>query len=40
MLTMVDGQVLYRDGSATFIDLERVLFEVNRIRAEKLRQLS
>jgi 5-methylthioadenosine/S-adenosylhomocysteine deaminase len=40
VLTMVDGQVLYRDGSATFIDLERVLFEVNRIRAEKLRQLS
>jgi len=40
VLTMVEGKVLYRDGAATLIDLERVLFEVNRIRTEKLRQLS
>ncbi len=35
-LTMVDGQILYRDGEYTTIDLEKVIFEVNRIKSEKL----
>ncbi|HZW97760.1 MAG: amidohydrolase family protein [Clostridiaceae bacterium] len=40
VLTMVDGKVVYRDGVAPGIDLERVLFEVERIKMEKLQKLS
>ncbi|HHU07549.1 MAG TPA: amidohydrolase [Clostridiaceae bacterium] len=39
VLTMVDGKVVYRDGLAAGIDLERVLYEVDRIKAEKLKIL-
>ncbi len=38
-LTMVDGQVLYKNGEALGIDLQRVLFEVERIRGKKLELL-
>lgn len=39
-LTMVDGEVMYRDGAYANIDVERVLFEVRRIRDEKLALLA
>ena len=39
-LTMVDGQILYRDGQYKTLDIERAKFEVNRIKDEKLFQLS
>ncbi|MEG2915775.1 MAG: amidohydrolase [Oscillospiraceae bacterium] len=35
-LTMVDGKVLYKNGVYTTIDIEKVLFNANRIRDEKL----
>ena len=35
-LTMVDGKVLYQDGQYKTIDMEKVLFNVNRIKDEKL----
>lgn len=38
-LTMVDGEILYRNGEYTTIDIEKVKFEVNLIKREKLRQL-
>ncbi len=40
VLNMIDGRVVYRDGVAAGIDLERVLWEVNRIRNEKLKRLA
>lgn len=40
VLTMVDGKVVYRDGIAPGIDLERVFFEVDRIKEDKLHKLS
>ncbi|HZK29410.1 MAG TPA: amidohydrolase [Clostridia bacterium] len=39
-LTMVDGRVLYKDGEFTTIDIEKVLWNVYRIRDEKLAALS
>ena len=39
-LTMVDGDVAYRDGQFTHIDMEQVLYQVERIRGEKLEQLA
>ncbi len=38
-LTMVDGKVLYQDGEFTTIDIEKVIWNVNRVRDEKLAQL-
>ncbi|NLJ70096.1 MAG: amidohydrolase [Clostridiaceae bacterium] len=39
-LTMVDGQILYQNGEYKTLDIEKVKFEVNRIKDEKLAQLS
>ena len=39
-LTMVDGKVLYQDGAYKTIDIEKVLFNVNRIKDEKLALLN
>lgn len=39
VLTMVDGQVLYRDGEWTTIDIERVKFEAARAREAVLARL-
>ena len=39
-LTMVDGKVLYADGEYKTIDMEKVLFNVNRIKDEKLALLN
>lgn len=39
-LTMIDGKVLYQDGEYSTIDMERILFHVNRIKDEKLAQLN
>ncbi|HHU54094.1 MAG TPA: amidohydrolase [Clostridiaceae bacterium] len=39
-LTMVDGQILYRNGEYKTLDIEKVKFEVDRIKNEKLTQLS
>ncbi len=39
VLSMVDGQVLYKNGEFTTIDITRVLAETERIRDEKLRLL-
>ncbi|WP_312641705.1 amidohydrolase [Hydrogenoanaerobacterium sp.] len=38
-LSMIDGNVVYKNGVFTGIDLEKVLFHVNRIKDEKLAQL-
>ncbi len=38
-LTMVDGKVLYRDGEFTSIDIEKVIWNVIRVRDEKLAKL-
>lgn len=38
-LTMVDGKVLYREGEFTTIDMEKVIWNVYRIRDEKLAAL-
>ncbi len=38
-LTMVDGKVLYRDGEFTSIDIEKVIWNVIRVRDEKLASL-
>jgi len=38
-LTMVDGRVLYRDGAFTTIDIEKVIWNVYRVRDEKLAKL-
>ena len=37
---MVDGKVLYADGEYKTIDMEKVLFNVNRIKDEKLALLN
>jgi len=34
-LTMVDGRILYRDGKLMTIDIEKVIWNVNRVRDEK-----
>jgi len=39
-LTMVDGRVLYRDGDFATIDIEKVVWNVKRVRDEKLAQLN
>ncbi|MDO4400368.1 MAG: amidohydrolase, partial [Coriobacteriia bacterium] len=39
VLTMVDGQVLYRDGEWPTIDIERVKFETARAREAVLARL-
>ena len=39
-LTMVDGEVLYRDGKFPTIDVERVMAEAGRIKEEKLARLA
>ena len=39
VLTMVDGKVLYKDGTFTTIDIEQVIENVKRIKEEKLAQL-
>ena len=39
-MTMVDGNILYKDGIYTTIDIEKVIFNANRIRDEKLRILN
>lgn len=39
VLNMIDGQVVYRDGTFPFIDIEKVKHNVRRIAAEKLAQL-
>ena len=38
-LTMVDGKIVYKDGVHTGIDLEKVIYNVRRIRDEKLAKL-
>ena len=35
-LTMVNGKVLYRDGSWPTLDIERIIREAQRIKDEKL----
>lgn len=40
VLTMVDGKVLFKDGEFTTIDLEKVIWNVYRIRDEKLALLA
>ena len=40
VLTMVDGKELYKDGEFTTIDLEKVIWNVYRIRDEKLALLA
>ena len=39
VLTMVDGDVLYRDGRITYIDVEKVGRECNRIVREVTKEL-
>lgn len=39
VLTMVDGEVLYKDGEFTSIDVEKVGFEVNRIVKEVVQEV-
>jgi len=39
VLTMVDGDVLYRDGEFKYIDVEKVGFECNRIVKEVVKEL-
>lgn len=39
-LTMIDGEIVYQNNEYKTIDIERVKFEANRIKEEKLRQLS
>jgi 5-methylthioadenosine/S-adenosylhomocysteine deaminase len=39
-LTMVDGRILYKDGEFTTIDIEKVIWNVYRVRDEKLAQLN
>ena len=39
VLTMVDGQILYKSGKFTTIDITRVLAEAERIQGEKLHRL-
>jgi 5-methylthioadenosine/S-adenosylhomocysteine deaminase len=38
-LTMVDGQILYRDGEYTTIDVERVVYEVEQQRKRILAEI-
>ncbi len=38
-LTMVNGEILYQNGEYKTIDIEKVKYQVNRIKDEKLRQL-
>lgn len=38
-LSMIDGNIVYKNGVFTGIDLEKVMFHANRIKEEKLAQL-
>lgn len=38
-LSMIDGKIVYKDGVFTTIDMEKVYYNVNRIKEEKLLQL-
>ena len=38
-LTMVDGEVLYKDGEYKYIDVEKIGFECNRIVGEVIKEL-
>ncbi|WP_312650840.1 amidohydrolase [Aminipila sp.] len=39
VMTMVDGKILYKDGIYTTIDIEKTIFETNRVTKEILSQL-
>jgi 5-methylthioadenosine/S-adenosylhomocysteine deaminase len=39
VLTMVDGEVLYRNGEFKYIDVEKIGFECNRIVGEVVKEL-
>jgi 5-methylthioadenosine/S-adenosylhomocysteine deaminase len=39
VLTMVDGEVIYKDGEYETIDIERVIFEVNKAKTKILGEL-
>ena len=39
-LNMIDGEVVYKDGEFTNIDIEKVKYHANRIKEEKLKILS
>ena len=38
-MTMVNGEILYQNGEYKTIDIEKVKYQVNRIKEEKLKQL-
>ncbi|EJO5347377.1 amidohydrolase [Clostridium botulinum] len=39
-LTIIDGNIVYKDGSFTNIDIEKVYYNVNKIKNEKLKMIS
>ncbi len=39
-LTIIDGNIVYKDGTFTNIDIEKVYYNINRIKNQKLKMVS
>ncbi len=39
-LTIIDGNIVYKDGTFTNIDIEKVYYNINKIKNQKLKMVS